>query len=80
MENKKEGFKANFRRRTFQIYFELMKERSVDQIFASVILLISFVQIYGLLYNSKVNFPFKDDLFKTISKLCDIVRLYPLVE
>jgi hypothetical protein len=36
----------------FQIFFELMRERNTDTIFAAIMLLISFVQIYGLLYNS----------------------------
>lgn len=57
-----------------------MKERNIDSIFAAVMLLISFIQIYGLLYNTKIHFPFRDDLFSTISKVCDIVRIYPLVE
>ena len=41
---------------------------------------IHFVQIYGLLYNEKINFPFKDDLYPTISSLCDIIRIYPAIE
>lgn len=47
----REGFKQAFRRRLFQIYFELMKERNIDLIFASVLMAINFIQIYGLLYN-----------------------------
>jgi hypothetical protein len=43
-------------------------------------LAISFTQIFGLLYNTKVNFPFKDDLYTTICKICNIVRIYPLIE
>ena len=57
-----------------------MKERNIDSIFAAIMLLICFVQIFGLLYNTKENFPFKDDIFSTISKVCDVVRIYPLVE
>ena len=69
-----------FRRRLFQIYFELMKERNIDLIFASVLMAINFVQIYGLLYNEKINFPFQDDLYSTICSICDLVRMYPLLE
>lgn len=69
-----------FRRKIFQIYFELMRERNIDTIFASVMVILSFIQIYGLLYNEKVNFPFRDDLYRTITGLCDIVRIYPLIE
>jgi len=76
----REGFKQAFRRRLFQIYFELMKERNIDLIYAAVLMLIHFIQIYGLLYNEKINFPFKDDLYNTISSVCDLVRIYPLVE
>lgn len=76
----REGFKQAFRRRLFQIYFELMKERNIDLIYAAVLMAINFIQIYGLLYNQKINFPFKDDLYNTISSICDLIRIYPLVE
>jgi hypothetical protein len=39
-----------------------------------------FLQMYGLLYNSKIAFPFKDDLYQSIYNLCDLVRIYPLIE
>jgi hypothetical protein len=57
-----------------------MRERNTDWIFAGVLLLISFLQLYGLLYYSKLNFPFKDDIYKSIYSLCDLVRIYPLIE
>lgn len=57
-----------------------MKERNIDLIFAAVLMAINFVQIYGLLYNKKINFPFKDDLYNTICSLCDLIRIYPLLE
>lgn len=43
-------------------------------------MVISFIQIYGLLYNTKINFPFKDDLYSTICTLCDLIRIYPMLE
>lgn len=57
-----------------------MKERNIDLIFASVLMAINFVQFYGLLYNQKINFPFRDDLYNTITSLCDLIRIYPLLE
>lgn len=36
--------------------------------------------MYGLLYYSKINFPFKDDLYDYICSLCDLIRIYPLLE
>jgi hypothetical protein len=57
-----------------------MKERNIDLIFATVLMAIYFIQIYGLLYNEKINFPFKDDLYHTICSLCDLIRIYPLLE
>ncbi len=36
--------------------------------------------MYGLLYNTKIDFPFKDDLYDTIAQLCDLVRVYPILE
>jgi hypothetical protein len=57
-----------------------MKERNIDLIFASVLMAINFIQIYGLLYNQKIGFPFRDDLYNTISSLCDLIRIYPLLE
>ena len=69
-----------FRRRLFQIYFELMRERNTDWIFAVVLIVVNFLQMYGLLYNSKINFPFKDDLYKQIYSVCDLVRIYPIIE
>ena len=76
----RESFKQAFRRRLFQIYFELMKERNIDLIFAGVLMAINFIQIYGLLYNEKIAFPFTDDLYNTICSLCDYIRIYPLLE
>ena len=57
-----------------------MKERNIDFIFATVMIAIHFLQIFGLLYNKKINFPFRDDLYDTISGLCNIVRIFPLVD
>ena len=71
----REGFKLAFRRRIFQIYFELMKERNIDLIYAAVLMAINFIQFYGLLYNKKINFPFRDDLYDTIASLCDLIRI-----
>ena len=39
----REGFKLAFRRRIFQIYFELMKERNIDLIYAAVLMAINFI-------------------------------------
>jgi len=50
-ENKKEGFKMASRRRIFQIYFELMRERNTDWIFAALLIIGMFLQVYGLIYN-----------------------------
>jgi hypothetical protein len=36
--------------------------------------------MYGLLYYSKIGFPFKDDIYTSIYSLCDLVRIYPLIE
>lgn len=57
-----------------------MRDRNIDFVFASIMMIISFVQIYGLLYNTKINFPFQDNLYLTICQLCNIVRIYPLLE
>jgi hypothetical protein len=57
-----------------------MKERNIDLIYAAVLMAINFIQFYGLLYNTKINFPFRDDLYDTISSLCDLIRIYPLLE
>ena len=79
-ENKKETFKQAFKRKLFQIFFELMRERNTDFILASIVLSANFIQIYGLLYNSKLQLPFADDIYSTICELCDLVRIYPLLE
>jgi hypothetical protein len=76
----RESFRAAFRRRLFQIYFELMRERNTDLIFAAVLMAINFIQLYGLLYNTKINFPFQDDLYQTICSICETIRIYPLLE
>jgi hypothetical protein len=65
-ENKKETFKQAFKRKLFQIFFELMRERNTDFILASIVLSANFIQIYGLLYNSKLKLPFADDIYSTI--------------
>lgn len=57
-----------------------MKERNIDFLFASVVMAIHFIQIYGLLYSKRIGFPFKDDLYSIICSLCDIIRIYPLIE
>ena len=47
---------------------------------AIVLLAVNFIQIYGLIYDTRVGFPFKDDLFQYIASICDVIRLYPLLE
>ena len=79
-ESKNEGFRIALRRRLLQIYFELMKERNTDWIFAAVMIIIMFVQMFGVLYYSKINFPFKDDLYHSIYNVCDVLRIYPMIE
>ena len=79
-ENNRESFKMAFRRKLFQIYFELMKERNIDFVFASILQGIHFIQIYGLLYNTKLNLPFQDDIYTSICGVCDIFRIYPILE
>ena len=78
-EASRESFKQASRRRLFQIFFEIMQERNTDFIFAVIMIAANFVQICGLLYNDKVNFPFRDDIYQTIYGLCDIIRIYPLL-
>ena len=79
-EGRKEGFKQSFKRRTLQIFFEMMKERNVDFLTALVVMAIHYCQIFGLLYYDKINFPFHDDLYPTICGLADIIRIYPAIE
>lgn len=57
-----------------------MKERNIDFVFASILIVIHFVQIYGLLYNTKIELPFKDDIYHSICSVCDIIRIYPILE
>jgi hypothetical protein len=76
----KEDFKTAFRRRIFQIYNEMMAERNTDMTTAIVLLAVNFIQIYGLIYDTRVGFPFKDDLYHYIASICDVVRIYPLLE
>lgn len=57
-----------------------MKERNIDFIFASIMIAINFIQIYGLLYNQRINFPFRDDLYANICELCDLIRVYPIFQ
>ena len=76
----KEDFKTAFRRRIFQIYNEMMAERNTDMTTATVLLAVNFIQIYGLIYDTRVSFPFRDDLFHYIASICDVVRIYPLLE
>lgn len=44
-----------------------MRDRNIDFVFAAVMMIVNFVQMYGLLYNTKTDFPFKDDLYDTIA-------------
>lgn len=76
----RESFRAAFRRRLFQIFFELMRERNRGLGFAAVMMAINFIQLYGLLYNTKINFPFQDDLYQMICSICETIRIYPLLE
>jgi len=57
-----------------------MRERNIDTIFASIMMAISFIQIYGLLYHEKIEFPFRDDLHTTITNICSLIRIYPLLQ
>ena len=57
-----------------------MKERNIDFLLASVLMSIHFIQIYGLIYSERIGFPFNDDLYSIICSVCDIVRIFPLIE
>ena len=79
-EAKKESFKTIMTQKLFQVYFEIMKERNTDSNFAAILIIVTFVQLYGLLYYSRVEFPFRDDLYDTIAGICDLMRIYPMLE
>lgn len=56
-----------------------MRERNIGSIFACVMLLVNFLQIYGLLFNHSIEFPFHDSIYDTLCNLSNIVRIYPLL-
>ncbi len=57
-----------------------MAERNTDMSTATLLLSVNFIQIFGLIYDTRVGFPFRDDLFQYIASICDVFRLYPLLE
>ncbi|MDR3549596.1 MAG: hypothetical protein P4M11_15230 [Candidatus Pacebacteria bacterium] len=75
-----ETFRDKFRRRLFQVYFELMKERYVPLMYSAIIVIIMGLQLIGYIYYRKTDFPFDDDLFSSIAGFLDIVRIFPAVE
>lgn len=76
----KEDFKTALRRKLFQIYNEMMAERNTDMSTAAVLLAIHFIQIYGLIYDRRLGFPFNDDIYIYLASICDVFRIYPLLE
>ncbi len=75
-----ESFRERTKRRLYQVYFELMKERSMPLSFAGIMMVIMTLQLIGYIYYRKTDFPFNDDLYSTIASFLDIVRIYPAIE
>ena len=57
----RDDLKNALRRRFFAIYYEIMKERNLGLTTVGIFFGINFFQIYGLLYDSKIAFPFNGD-------------------
>eukprot|EP01022_Parablepharisma_sp_SALTPOND_P014020 TRINITY_DN1886_c0_g1_i1.p1 TRINITY_DN1886_c0_g1~~TRINITY_DN1886_c0_g1_i1.p1 ORF type:complete len:1985 (-),score=180.40 TRINITY_DN1886_c0_g1_i1:1112-7066(-) len=75
-----ETFREKLKRNILEVYFEMMKERNLSVTFAIIMILLMTLQLIGYIYYEKAGFPFKDDLYHTISSLADIVRIYPAIE
>jgi PAS domain S-box-containing protein len=79
-EGQKETLKEKLKRKTFQIYLELMKERNISYPYAWILMGVMFLQLFGFIYYKETEFPFEDDLYITISDFLDLLRIYPAIE
>ena len=82
--NKTTEVKKNFRKavanKIYSIYFELLKERTMSIEFAVVMIVITALQLIGYLHYKALEVSFNEDLFKKISSVISIFRIYPLLE
>ena len=78
--DKQETFKEKLKRKLFQDYFELMKERTMSTSFAAILIVITVLQLIGYIYYRKAAFPFNDDLYDSIGTFMDYIRIYPAIE
>ena len=78
--DKQETLKERMRRKLYQIYFEIMKERNMSISFAAVLIVLSVLQLIGYIYYRKTDFPFNDSLYDSIGSFMDYIRIYPALE
>ncbi len=75
-----ETFRGKLKRHVLEVYFELMRERSLSLTFGVIMVLIMTLQMIGYVYYRKTDFPFHDDLYSSIASGADIIRVYPAIE
>ena len=75
-----QSLKAKIKRKLFEIYFVLMKERNISTHYGMILIIIPFLQLLGFLFYRKTRFPLEDDLSESIAQFLDVIRIYPALE
>lgn len=63
----------------FKVFVHLTKERNTDKLQASILIILMFLQIYDLLISPLMTLPFRGALYKEVSNVLDVIRIYPAV-
>ena len=79
-EEKEENIHNKLVNHIYSLYYELMRDRNVSTIFASIMFLIMAVQMLALIYDKRADYPFMDKWYLTISTVIAAFRIYPAIE
>ena len=80
-QTEKGGIKSRLKSEIFRIYMEIQRERNFPYSLGSILISITFLQLFGYIYNSKSNYPFQNDFLSDgLSNFLELIRIYPKLE
>eukprot|EP00826_Nyctotherus_ovalis_P010549 TRINITY_DN12774_c0_g2_i4.p1 TRINITY_DN12774_c0_g2~~TRINITY_DN12774_c0_g2_i4.p1 ORF type:complete len:298 (+),score=57.38 TRINITY_DN12774_c0_g2_i4:57-950(+) len=80
IEEKDEELQKKIVHRVYNLYYELMRDRSVSTSFAAGLILTMFIQMIGFVYDKRADYPFDDEWYSSISSVTAAFRIYPAIE
>ena len=80
-KSEEESMKLRIKKHVFDIYCELLRDRSISFSMGSVLMSIMFLQLFGYIYYRKTDFPFtKDEYYEFTCEVLESLRIYPQLE